>query len=153
LAGSGAVAVAVLVASGAVIGATMAGHRRPQPQRTVYLTPPPPPPLPQQLSAPAPSAQHPPKPVIGMNQTAGDSLTGFVVIGRGWPPGQPVTIALTGVRASPGHPRADSAGTFNYAINQDHEFFGRGLTPRKYQVVVTAPGGAKAVTGFTVNRR
>ena len=54
--------------------------------------------------------------------------------------------------ASPVHPVADSAGTFNYAINQTHEFFPGGLPPRTYHVIVTAPGGARAEAAFTVNR-
>ena len=87
-----------------------------------------------------------------MSQAIGDSRTGFVVIGRGWPPGRPVTLALAGLRAAPVHVIADSAGNFSYTINQDHAFF-RGVLPlRPYRVLVTAPGGAKAVTSFTVNR-
>jgi hypothetical protein len=44
----------------------------------------------------------------------------------------------------------DDAGTFNYAINQDHEFFRGGLPAGTYQVLVTAPGGARARASFTV---
>ena len=48
------------------------------------------------------------------------------------------------------HPIVDDAGTFNYAINQDHEFFRGGLPAGTYQVLVTAPGGARAKASFTV---
>ena len=145
IAGAAAV-VAALMASSAIVGAAVTGSR-PQPQRTFFLPPPPP----GQQPGPAIPAQ-PGKPVIGMNQPFGDSRTVFVVIGHGWPPGRPVTIALAGVHASPLHPVADKAGNFNYAINQDHEFFSGGLPLRTYRVVVTAPGGARAVTSFIVNR-
>jgi hypothetical protein len=64
-----------------------------------------------------------------------------------------VTVTLIGVGPSPVHPVADSAGNFNYAINQDHEFFRGGLPLRGYRVVVTAPGGGRATAGFLVNRR
>jgi hypothetical protein len=135
---SAVVAAAVLMTSGAVIGASMAGGR--------------PPPLPVPLPPAALSALPPGRPGIIMNQTSGDSRTGFVVSGRGWTPGSTVTVALAGVGASPDPVVADSAGTFNYAINQNHEFFPDGLPPRTYQVVVTASGGARAVASFTVHR-
>jgi hypothetical protein len=56
------------------------------------------------------------------------------------------------VRASPEHPVVDSAGTFNYAINHNHEFFRGGLPPRSYRVLAMASGGAMATASFTVNR-
>jgi hypothetical protein len=146
---SAVAAVAVLMVSGAMIGASVVGSR-PQSQRTVFLPPPPPP---QQQPTSALSATHPGRPGITMNQPFGDSRTVFVVIGRGWTPGRPLTITLAGVRASPVHPVPDGAGTFSYAINQEHEFFGSGLPLRAYRVVVTGPGGARAVTSFLVNRR
>ncbi len=88
-----------------------------------------------------------------MNQTFGDSRTVFVIHGLGWPPGRALTVTLAGVGAAPVHPVADGAGTFSYAINQDHEFFRSGLPLRTYHVVVTGPGGARAVSSFLVNRR
>jgi hypothetical protein len=138
---SAVVAAAVLMTSGAVIGTSIAGS-----------SPLPPPlPLPPPSSA-ALSALPRGRPGIIMNQTAGDSRTVFVVIGRGWKPGRIVTVALAGVRASPEHPVVDSAGTFNYAINQNHEFFRGGLPPRSYRVLAMASGGAMATASFTVNR-
>jgi hypothetical protein len=79
----------------------------------------------------------------------GDSHTVFVLRGIGWPPGQTVTVALSG-HASPEHPVVDNAGTFAYAINQDHEFFLGGLPPGKYQVVASTPGGARVAASFVV---
>jgi hypothetical protein len=140
---SAVAAAAVLMTSGAVIGASIVGSRP--------LPLPPPPPQSQQPAA-ALSELPPGRPGIIMNQTSGDSRTVFVVIGRGWAPGSAVTVALAGVRASPEHPVADSAGTFNYAINQNHEFFRGGLPPRIYHVLVTAPGGASSMASFTVDR-
>ncbi len=148
---SAVAAVAVLMVSGAMIGASVVGGRpQPQSQRTIFLPPPPPP---QQQPTSALSATHPGRPGVTMNQPFGDSRTVFVVIGRGWTPGRPLTITLAGVRASPVHPVPDGAGTFSYAINQEHEFFGSVLPLRTYRVVVTGPGGARAVTSFLVNRR
>ena len=65
-------------------------------------------------------------------------------------PKEPVTIAVGGV-ASPDHPTADKAGTFNYVIDQGHVFFhGKPIPPGIYAVVVTAPGGLRADTSFQV---
>jgi hypothetical protein len=147
--GSAVVAVAVLMASGVIIGASVAGRGQQQPQRAGALPPPPPPPPPTSAT----SAQHPGRPGITVNQTFGDSRTVFVIHGLGWPPGRALTVTLAGVGAAPVHPVADSAGTFSYAINQDHEFFRSGLPLRTYHVVVTGPGGARAVSSFQVNRR
>jgi serine/threonine protein kinase len=119
---------------------------------------PPPPPLPpsgmivvpqsqaQQLSAHQGGKL---RPQIAFYQTFGDSHTVFVLHGVGWVPGEPVTVALAGVGASPEHPIVDRAGTFSYAINQAHEFFRGALPPGTYHVVVTA-GGARAVASFSV---
>ncbi len=147
-------AAAAAMALGAVIGAAITGTNgsngsnagKPQPVRTVTLPPPPP-----QSGSSALPAPRPGKPVAGMIQNFGDSHTVFVVIGRGWPPGQPVTVTLVGVGPSPVHPVADSAGNFNYAINQDHEFFRGGLPLRTYRVAVTGPGGGRAKTSFLVD--
>ena len=140
-------AVAVVMTSGALIGASIAGSS-PQPQRTVLLPPPVPP---QQPPPSALSTALPGKPAIAMNLPYGDSRTGFVVMGQGWPPARPVTIALAGVHAPAVHVITDRAGNFSYAINQDHVFFRAGPPPGTYRVVVTDPGGARAVTSFLVN--
>jgi hypothetical protein len=91
-------------------------------------------------------------PRIGLNQDFGDQNTGFMVHGDDWPPNQPVTIVLVGIKASPIHPLTDNRGTFNYVINQDHEFFAGGLRPGIYTVRVTDHAGASAVARFTVNQ-
>jgi hypothetical protein len=62
-----------------------------------------------------------------------------------------VTIALAGVHGPAVHVITDRAGNFSYAINQDHVFFRAGPPPGTYRVVVTDPGGARAVTSFLVN--
>ncbi len=91
-------------------------------------------------------------PAVAISQPTGDSDTSFIVRGQGWPPGQPVTIALAGVGRSPIHPDADLTGAFNYAINQDHEFFHGGLPVGLYTVRVTDAKGASAAARFEVQR-
>jgi hypothetical protein len=90
-------------------------------------------------------------PVVIMSQPFGDTATVFVIRGSGWPPGAVITVTLVGYGGSPDHPVADSVGTFNYAINQAHEFVARGLPPGRYRVVVTAQGGIRRTVSFTVN--
>ncbi|MGO9144155.1 MAG: serine/threonine-protein kinase [Streptosporangiaceae bacterium] len=106
---------------------------------------------------PPPPGQGPPgqggKAQIGIAQPTGDSHTAFVVHGQGFVPGRAVTIAIVGVGASPEHPIADGQGTFNYAINQDHEFFSGGLPPGVYHILVTAAGGVRVTAAFAVNRQ
>ncbi len=90
------------------------------------------------------------KPIIVMTQPQGDPHTIFVVEGRGWLPGSHLTVALKGIGASPVHPPVDGVGSFNYAINQDHEFFKGGMRPGQYTVVVTGPGRSRATARFLV---
>jgi serine/threonine protein kinase len=90
-------------------------------------------------------------PRIVMNQPIGDGHTNFIVHGSGWRPGRVITIRLAGKQASAAMPIVDRTGTFNYAINQNHEFFPGELPPGRYEVVVTALGGASAEATFTVN--
>ena len=87
---------------------------------------------------------------MAVDQPYGDSNTTFVVLGAGFTAGQRITIRLAGVGTSPDHPPVDDAGTFNYVINQSHEFFPGGLPPRIYRVVVSAPGGIRRTAVFTV---
>ena len=89
-------------------------------------------------------------PYIALSQPAGDSNTGFVVHGGYWPPGQPVTIELLGHGAAPVPLIADRQGTFNYVINQDHEFFTDGLPAGIYTVRAIAAGGRSATARFEV---
>ncbi len=136
-----AVAAAVLAGAGAG-GFAIADSRG---------SPPPSPPIPF-VAPPGPvTAQPGAGPQIVLDQDSGDGDTVFVVHGVGWPPGRPVTVALAGVGASPEHPVVDGAGTFSYAVNQDHEFFPGALPDGSYRIVVTAAGGARAVTSFAVH--
>jgi len=142
---AGSAAAAVLVGA-AVAGFAVADSRRP-------ALPPPPPPnivvVPPGQASQA-SAHQGGGPQIAPYQSFGDGYTVFVLHGIGWAPGQPVTVALADMRASPEHPIVDSAGTFSYAINQDHEFFPGPLPDGTYHVVVTAPDGTRAVASFVV---
>ena len=137
-----AAGAAVLLGGGTAIGLTIAGSRQlpPPPPTNTILVP---------ASQASLSAQHVGRPQIAMYQTYGDSDTVFVLHGEGWAPGEPVTVALSG-HTSPVHVIVDEAGTFNYAINQDHEFFRAGLPAGTYLVVVTARG-ARATASFTVH--
>ena len=149
-----AVTAAALIGGGTVIGISVADHYakartiviyRPAPRNGLPLGPPPLGP------ASAVSVRHPGRPGIAMSQTSGDGYTDFVVQGRGWAPGRRVTIRLAGAGVSAVHPVIDSAGTFSYAINQDHEFFRGKLPPGHYRVIITAPGGERAAATFIVN--
>ena len=139
-----AAAAVVLLGAGTAIGVVVAGKQQ---------LPPPPPPT-NTILVPASqaslSARQAGRPHIALYQKFGDSNTVFVVHGEGWKPGEKITVALSG-HASPVHPIVDDAGTFNYAINQDHEFFRGGLPAGTYHVLVTAPGGTRARASFTVH--
>jgi serine/threonine protein kinase len=89
-------------------------------------------------------------PAIGVSQPTGDSTTTFIIRGQWWPTGKRVTITLVGIKASPIRPVVDHDGTFNYAINQDHEFFGGLLPTGTYTVRVTDSAGQSAQARFTV---
>jgi len=89
-------------------------------------------------------------PAIGVSQPAGDPDTVFVVRGQWWPAGKPVTITLVGVGTSPVHPIADQDGSFNYAINQGHEFFAGLPAAGTYTLRVTDAAGASAEARFEV---
>src|SRR5580698_8415127 len=139
-----AAAAAVLLGAGTAIGVVVAGKQQ---------LPPPPPPT-NTILVPASlaslSARQAGRPHIALYQKFGDSNTVFVVHGEGWKPGEKITVALSG-HASPVHPIVDDAGTFNYAINQDHEFYRGGLPAGTYDVLITAPGGTRARASFTVH--
>jgi serine/threonine protein kinase len=87
---------------------------------------------------------------IALSQPVGDRDTGFVIHGGNWPPGTAVTVMLVGVRASPDRPIADGVGSFNYTINQGHEFFPGGLPPATYTVRVSGADGVTATARFRV---
>jgi serine/threonine protein kinase len=91
-------------------------------------------------------------PQIELNQSSGDRNTVFVVHGRGWVPSSQVTVRIDGRPASPVLPVVDLRGTFNYAINQQHEFFSGPIPLGGYTVLATAPGGRNAQATFVVGR-
>jgi serine/threonine protein kinase len=146
-------AIAGLLVLGGILGPTISGTRG-QPQQNQpfdYHPPPGPPPDP---GAPLSGASHRPigAPRIVINQPYGDGATVFVVHGTGWTPGQRITVRLSGHPVSPATPRADLAGTFNYAINQQHEFFSGPLPLGEHHVVVIAYGGGpQAEATFSVH--
>ncbi len=144
LGAAAAVTGAAMIAGSAAAGYAVADSHRP---------PAPPPPPPGAVVPPSQLSAHHGGPQIAFYQPFGDSETVFVLHGVGWMPGQPITVTLIGVRSSPEHPIVDAAGTFSYAINQNHEFFRGGLPLRSYRVMVTEPDGAKAVSGFVVNHK
>ena len=90
-----------------------------------------------------------------MLQPIGDPATVFLIHGTGWAPLTRVTVTLSGrggsTVLSPIRPVVDLQGTFNYAINQGHEFFTRGIPPGVYNVVVPGPGGRRARAQFQVH--
>jgi len=89
-------------------------------------------------------------PAIGVSQPTGDADTVFIIRGQWWPTGKPVTITLVGVGTSPVHPIADHDGSFNYAINQGHEFYSGLLPPGTYTLKVTDGAGMSAEARFEV---
>ena len=90
-------------------------------------------------------------PAVVSLQPFGDPDTTFVIHGANWRPGTILTIELAGVGDSQIHPVVDGAGSFNYAINQDHEFRRGQLPPGTYQVVVTGSAGQRATVSFEID--
>ncbi|MEU9025165.1 serine/threonine-protein kinase [Actinomadura sp. NPDC048394] len=87
-------------------------------------------------------------PRIVVNQPQGDGVTVFVVHGTGWRPGDQVQVSLDAYGARPG-PVVDHMGTFNYAVNQAHEFVA-GPLPLGVHTFAARTGGAPARTTFRV---
>jgi len=141
-------AAAALVAVGVVVGTMLTGTASgtgPSAPTTGALNPPPAGPPPSVFPS-APSG----RPEIVTLQPFGDPATVFLIHGTGWAPLSRVTVTLVGHGTSPIRPLVDLQGTFNYAINQGHEFFPRGIPPGAYTIVVTGPGGRQARTRFRV---
>jgi len=139
-------AAVALVAGGIVVGVSLPG--RPGAAGTSGTVPGFPPPGPPPSSFPAaPSGS----PEIRMLQPMGDPDTIFLIHGTGWVPRSRVTVSLAGHGVSPVRPVVDQKGTFNYAVNQQHEFFPQRIPPGVYDVVVTGPGGRRAGARFLVN--
>jgi hypothetical protein len=147
-----ATASAALVAAGAIVGTQLAGTGNgasPAASTPAALNPPPGPPPSVFPVAPSGSPQ------IEMLQPIGDPATVFLIHGTGWAPRTRVKVTLAVRGRSPVQstvrPVVDLQGTFNYAINQGHEFFARGIPPGVYDVVVTGPGGRRARAQFQVH--
>ena len=141
-------ACAALIGGGWAIGALGTGRGAANVQLGPVLPPP------GSGPRPGPAANSrtlaPGQPGVGLDRPAGDPHTIFIVHGLNFPVGKPVTISLSDGRVSPIHPVADGAGTFNYAVNQDHEFFAGPLPPGIYTIKATAAGGASAQATFDV---
>jgi len=149
LIGAGAAAAAaVLIGGGVVAGVSLAGTgggTNPASSTPGTLIPPAGPPPSQFPTAPRGSPQ------VVMLQPYGDSATEFLIHGTGWTPLTRVTVTLAGHGTSPVRPVVDMKGTFNYAVNQGHEFFPGQIPPGVYHIVVTGPGGRQARASFLVN--
>jgi serine/threonine protein kinase len=153
-----AAAACALLVAGAALGAVLTGfsmtggtggaadaHLSSSAGRLPSQRPSPPGPPPSALP-PIPAGP----PAVVLLQPFGDPDTTFVLHGANWRPGTTVTIALAGGGASPVHPLVDAAGSFNYAINQEHEFRPGGLPAGSYRVVVTGSAGQRATVNFVV---
>jgi hypothetical protein len=129
--------------SGTGTGTAQQGQGQPPPG------PPPgnPPPPPRDPADARPGG--PPKLII--NQPIGDKDTFPVLQGTGWAPGTRMTVRVLDGATSPIHPVIDRAGSFNYAVNQNHELFPGGLPPGHLVLVASAPGGPELRVGFDVN--
>jgi Protein kinase domain len=141
-------AAAVLLAAGILLGSVLAGPGSATRTGTSGTA------LPSLPPGPPPSAFPPAphgSPQIVMLQPVGDPATVFLIHGTGWVPQSHVTVTLTGHGQSPVRPVVDLQGTFNYAVNQGHEWFPRQIPPGVYQIVVTGPGGRRARASFRVN--
>ena len=139
-------AAVALVAGGVIVGVSLPNRQgTPRTGGTAQGFPPPGPPPSAFPAAPSGSPQ------IRMLQPIGDPDTVFLIHGTGWVPRSRVTVTLAGHGESPIRPVVDMKGTFNYAVNQGHEFFPQRLPPGVYHVVVTGPGGRRARARFQVN--
>jgi serine/threonine protein kinase len=164
LIGAGAVAAAIaLVAAGWITGRSApaspaarntAGHSVPGELGPVIAPPdgqsPPPGGANPPGGGPVLATAAPGVPSVAVSQPTGDRNTVFIVRGQDWPVDKPVTIELVGKGNSPIHPVADDTGSFNYAINQDHEFYAGRLPAGRYTVRAFNAAGASAVARFLV---
>ena len=91
------------------------------------------------------------KPQVTLNQTFGDGNSTFVVHGSGLKAGRKVSIRLDSGRVSPQMPVVDFGGTFNYVINQSHEFYAGKIPPGSHRVTVSVAGVPAMGAAFTIN--
>jgi len=90
------------------------------------------------------------QPELTLGQPTGDGYTVFVVHGSGFIPQTQVRVALVGVGVSRYRPFVDAKGTFNYAIDQGHQFFPGQIPPGPYTILATGAQGRRATASFTV---
>jgi len=90
------------------------------------------------------------QPELTLGQPTGDGYTVFVVHGSGFIPQTQVRVALVGVGVSRYRPFVDAKGTFNYAIDQGHQFFPGLIPPGPYTILATGAQGRRATASFTV---
>ena len=140
---TGAVAVAILVAAAVVggwlvgkSGGSVAGGGTPTPSISNPAAIPNDPPTGQILG---PGAGPYPPAAIRLGPTVGTSSTVFVVYGTKWPPGQPLTLQLFGIKAPIQRVYSDPFGNFSFKINRHHEFFRGPLPAGTYHLVVAGP--------------
>ncbi len=138
---------AALVASGALVGAAalviggaVAGPRLfPSLSGASPLLPPPgadPP------ASPAGGTSYTPK--LTMGQPQGDSYTGYQIHGSGFDPSTHVSVALAGFGTAKFEPQVDPKGTFNFTIDQDHDFFRKGIPIGTYHVLAKDSNGRQS---------
>jgi len=139
-------ATAALVAGGMLLGASLKAGIRPTASPVPVGPGIPPPGMPPAILPTGRSST----PELRLNQTSGDGNTGYVIHGSGFAPLTRITVTLAHHGVSPVRLVVDDAGTFNYAINQGHEFFAGPIPAGSYQVVVTGVGGRHASARFTV---
>jgi serine/threonine protein kinase len=136
-----------LIASGALAGATalviggaVAGPRLfPSLSGASQLGPPPgadPPP------SPAGGTSDTPK--LTMGQPLGAPYTGFQIHGSGFVPSTHVSVALVGFGTAKFEPLIDPKGTFNFTIDQDHDFFRNEIPVGTYQVLAKDSNGVQS---------
>jgi hypothetical protein len=142
-----ACAGAVLVAAGVFLGASLSDTGGQKQNSTVSGNFPVPPPGPPPSVLPDGQST---TPKVVLNQPYGDGNTVFVIHGSGWVPLTRVTVAIAGHGVSAFTPVVDREGTFNYAINQGHEFFAGMVPAGNYRIVVKGSGKRQARIGFRV---
>jgi serine/threonine protein kinase len=147
----GALLAIVLVGGGVAAGALLL-RGNPPPADQGRAGPPPngrPPADPPPPSGGTDRYTGPPK--VEASQPRGDSNTHFVVYGRGWTPDSKVTVRVLGGKTSPYPQSVDRAGSFNYNVNQSHEFFPGGLPRGQLTLVVSDGAGHEDRTTVDVN--
>ncbi len=90
------------------------------------------------------------RPGVCVSQPYGDGSTVFFVHGAGFAADVTVSVSVTGLKAAPARPVTDSAGNFNYALNQDRHFFSGAIPVGTYTVTVVAPGDPRLTAKFQV---